>query len=79
MQDRYADRRALPSIDASQDWFLTFGEEEDGYTILEFYRNLTSCDAHDLDISVSAMHACWPCHGPSPRYGTMCSLTTINL
>ena len=62
LQDRYAEMRTLPPIDDSQDWFLTFGEEEDGYTILEFYRNLTTCDARDLDISVStgAMHACWP-------------------
>ena len=62
MQDRFAEMRTLPPIDDSQDWFLTFGEEEDGYTILEFYRNLSTCDAQDLDISVSTgtMHARWP-------------------
>ena len=43
----------LPPIDPSQDWFLSFGEEEDGYTILEFSRNLTTCDSKDLDIGVS--------------------------
>ena len=46
----------LPSIDddgASQDWFLSFGEEEDGFTVLEFSRNLTTCDTKDLDIGVS--------------------------
>ena len=53
MQDRYAERRALPPIDASQDWYLSFGEEEDGYTILEFSRNLTTCDPKDLDVDVS--------------------------
>ena len=53
VQDRYAERRVLPPIDASQDWFLSFGEEEDGYTILEFSRNLTTCDPKDLDVDVS--------------------------
>ena len=53
MQDRYAERRALPPIDVSQDWYLSFGEEEDGYTILEFSRNLTTCDPKDLDVDVS--------------------------
>jgi hypothetical protein len=43
----------LPPIDASQDWFLSFREEEDGYTILEFSRNLTTCDPRDLDVKVS--------------------------
>ena len=64
MQDRYAEMRALPPIDPSQDWFLSFGEEEDGYTVLEFYRNLTTCDTQDVDINVStsAMHACLPWH-----------------
>ncbi len=45
----------LPRRDASQDWFLSLGEEEDGYTILEFSRNLTTCDTRDLNIEVSFM------------------------
>ena len=52
IQDRYATGRFLPSVDLSQDWFLVSGEEENGYTILEFTRNLTSCDMNDLDIEV---------------------------
>jgi len=28
LQDHYAERQALPSIDPSQDWFLVNGEEE---------------------------------------------------
>jgi hypothetical protein len=53
MQDRYAQGRFLPPIDArSQDWFLTNSEEEDGFTILEFSRNFTSCDPQDLNIDV---------------------------
>lgn len=52
LQDRYAEGRYLPPIDASQDWFLVSGEEEGGYTILEFTRNLTTCDSKDLNIEV---------------------------
>ena len=52
LQDRFAIDRFLPPIDESQDWFLVSGEEENDYTILEFTRNLTTCDENDLDIKV---------------------------
>ena len=52
LQDRYAAGRMLPSIDSSQDWFLISGKEVDGFTTLEFTRNLTTCDSQDLDIKV---------------------------
>ena len=52
LQDRFAIDRYLPPVDESQDWFLVSGEEENGYTILEFTRNLTTCDDHDLNIKV---------------------------
>ena len=52
LQDRYAEREALPPIDPSQDWFLVRGEEDGGYTILEFTRNWTTCDDRDRDIEV---------------------------
>ena len=55
MQDRFADIRARPPIDESQDWFLLAGREENGFTILEFSRNLTTCDPRDLDIDVSGL------------------------
>ena len=44
--------RFAPAIDESQDWIIEFGEQEDGYTILGFRRNLTTCDPKDLDILV---------------------------
>ena len=53
MQDRYADAQALPPVDASQDWTLVDGEEEDGYTILRFTRPWVTCDDRDRDIEVS--------------------------
>ena len=52
LQDHFAIDRYLPPVDESQDWFLVSGEEENGYTILEFTRSLTSCDQNDLDIKV---------------------------
>ncbi len=51
-QDRYAEGRFLPPIDTSQDWFLVNSEEENGFTVLEFSRNFTTCDPKDLDITV---------------------------
>ena len=40
-------------IDSMQNWFLTNIEEDDGYTVMEFYRNITSCDnENDLNILV---------------------------
>ena len=56
VQDRYAEGSFLPSVDSSQDWFLLNGEEENGYTILEFSRNLTTCDENDLNIQVPTSH-----------------------
>ena len=52
LQDRFAIDRFLPAVDESQDWFLVSGEEENGYTVLEFTRNLSTCDNNDLDIKV---------------------------
>ena len=52
LQDHFAIDRFLPPVDESQDWFLVSGEEENGYTILEFTRKLTTCDDKDLDIKV---------------------------
>ena len=53
VQDRYADAQAPPPIDASQDWTLVAGEEEDGYTVLQFTRPWITCDDRDRNIEVS--------------------------
>ena len=37
-QDRFATTRATPSIDEHRDWVLEHGEEEGGFTILQFER-----------------------------------------
>ena len=46
-------RSLSPPIDASQDWQLVNGSENDGATVLEFTRKLTTCDDKDLDIKVA--------------------------
>lgn len=53
VQDRYAFDQSLPAIDPQQDWNLTRGENEDGYTTLEFRRKYITCDERDRDIEVS--------------------------
>jgi hypothetical protein len=59
LQDRFAIDRFPPPVDESQDWFLVSGEEENHYTVLEFTRNLTTCDDKDLDIKVGIVaHHC---------------------
>ena len=52
MQDRHTVCRCTPVIDSQQDWYLLNGQEEGGYTILEFTRNFTTCDDNDLVIKV---------------------------
>ncbi len=53
MQDRFATGRSLPPVDAMQDWILEAGEQENGFTILAFRRNLVTCDEQfDREIQV---------------------------
>lgn len=62
MQDRRTDDRSreqVPAIDAQQDWNLTAGSQDNGFTILEFFRLLDTTDtAGDLVIEeVKSTHA----------------------
>lgn len=50
LQDRFAEARATPPIDPVQNWFLISGEEKNGTTTIEFWRNFSSCDARDREI-----------------------------
>ena len=50
VQDRFADARALPSVDSQQDWTLVAGKEENGWTIVSFTRALQTGDTRDRDI-----------------------------
>ena len=55
MQDRFADARARPPVDESQDWFITDGAEMDGYTVLLFWRYWVTCDDRDNPIEVGSI------------------------
>ena len=61
LQDRFADAFVqsgddrtplMPPVDESQDWELLSGEEEGGFTVLEFRRDWVTCDPEDRDITV---------------------------
>ena len=54
LQDRFAAGRTPPTVDEQQDWILKSGEEENGFTILEFSRKYVTCDDYDLPITVSS-------------------------
>ena len=52
-QDRHTtENHTAPILDASQDWLLLHGEENDQGTILKFIRKLDTCDSPD-DIPVN--------------------------
>ena len=52
-QDCYVVAQSRPPIDPQQDWNLIRVENEDGFTTLEFWRKLVTCDDNDRDIEVS--------------------------
>ena len=54
LQDRFAILSyILPPIDKSQDWTLVNTEQKNGQTVLEFTRDLVTCDdKEDMDIKV---------------------------
>uniref|UniRef100_A0A1X7UJB8 DOMON domain-containing protein n=1 Tax=Amphimedon queenslandica TaxID=400682 RepID=A0A1X7UJB8_AMPQE len=64
--DRYAYGRYTPPIDPIQNWFLTNAEVEDGYTVLEFYRNFITCDDCDLDILYETAHVVYSWSNKKP-------------
>jgi len=45
--DRHATAKAYPAEDTCQDWHLVSGEEANGVTKLQLWRNLTSADTHE--------------------------------
>ena len=66
-QDRYALAQSLPPVDPQQDWNLVRGENENGFTSLEFWRKLVTCDEKDRDIEVSKyLNATLPASFPGP-------------
>lgn len=54
MQDRFAVLSyILPPVDEKQDWELHSSAQKNGHTVLEFTRDLFTCDEEDdVDIKV---------------------------
>ena len=53
-QDRFAFDKAKPIIDnTTQDWFVLQGQEQDGWTAIQFKRYFDSCDLMDVPIKVN--------------------------
>eukprot|EP00058_Branchiostoma_floridae_P026472 XP_002611963.1 hypothetical protein BRAFLDRAFT_91848 [Branchiostoma floridae] len=66
LTDRYADEKALPPEDESQDWELLSGYENDTHTVLRFKRKLQTCDVRDRVINKDTMRVLWAWHDQDP-------------
>ena len=42
----------MPELDQQQDYKLVSARQEEGKTTIRFQRSLTTCDVHDLEITV---------------------------
>lgn len=57
LQDYHTLEYGHPTLDQSQDWFIDYGYEENGWTVLGFHRRLDTCDAiGDRKITVRRVH-----------------------
>ncbi|XP_078598387.1 DBH-like monooxygenase protein 1 [Branchiostoma floridae x Branchiostoma japonicum] len=66
LTDRYADEKALPPEDESQDWELLSGYENATHTVLRFKRKLQTCDFRDRVINKDTMRVLWAWHDQDP-------------
>ncbi|XP_078694608.1 DBH-like monooxygenase protein 1 homolog [Branchiostoma floridae x Branchiostoma belcheri] len=67
LTDRYADEKAQPPVDESQDWELVSGNENGTHTVLRFNRKLTTCDVRDRVINADTMRVLWAWHDDDPE------------
>ncbi|XP_035692070.1 DBH-like monooxygenase protein 1 homolog isoform X2 [Branchiostoma floridae] len=66
LTDRYADEKALPPEDESQDWELLSGYENDTHTVLRFKRKLQTCDVRDRVINKDTQRVLWAWNDRDP-------------
>ncbi|XP_035664506.1 DBH-like monooxygenase protein 1 homolog [Branchiostoma floridae] len=59
LTDRYAEDKALPPVDESQDWELLSGYENETHTVLRFKRKLQTCDVRDRVINKDTLRVLW--------------------
>ncbi|XP_078593907.1 DBH-like monooxygenase protein 1 homolog [Branchiostoma floridae x Branchiostoma japonicum] len=67
LTDRYADAKAQPAVDESQDWELVSGNENGTHTVLRFSRKLMTCDTKDRVINKDTMRVIWAWHDEDPE------------
>ncbi|XP_078698163.1 DBH-like monooxygenase protein 1 homolog [Branchiostoma floridae x Branchiostoma belcheri] len=67
LTDRYAEAKAQPPVDESQDWELVSGNENGTHTVLRFNRRLTTCDVRDRVINDDTMRVLWAWHDNDPE------------
>eukprot|EP00058_Branchiostoma_floridae_P003514 XP_002589002.1 hypothetical protein BRAFLDRAFT_124914 [Branchiostoma floridae] len=67
LTDRYADAKAQPAVDESQDWELVSGNENGTHTVLRFSRKLMTCDTKDRVINKDTMRMIWAWHDEDPE------------
>ncbi|CAH1799271.1 unnamed protein product [Owenia fusiformis] len=72
LKDRHTlGERVTPIIDHKQDYHLDVGLEEDGWTILRFWRLLDTCDPpYDMKIDDGTMRLIWSMHHEDPTSET---------
>ncbi|CAH1233728.1 MOXD1 [Branchiostoma lanceolatum] len=66
LTDRYAEEKALPPEDESQDWDLLSGYENDTHTVLRFKRKLQTCDVKDRVINKDTLRVLWAWNDHDP-------------
>ncbi|XP_066271541.1 DBH-like monooxygenase protein 1 homolog [Branchiostoma lanceolatum] len=66
LTDRYAEEKALPPEDESQDWELLSGYENDTHTVLRFKRKLQTCDVRDRVINKDTLRVLWAWNDEDP-------------
>ncbi|XP_066265502.1 DBH-like monooxygenase protein 1 homolog [Branchiostoma lanceolatum] len=67
LTDRYAEAKAQPPVDESQDWELVSGYENGTHTVLRFNRKLTTCDVRDRVINEDTLRVLWAWHDQDPE------------
>ncbi|XP_066265474.1 DBH-like monooxygenase protein 1 homolog [Branchiostoma lanceolatum] len=67
LTDRYAEAKAQPPVDESQDWELVSAYENGTHTVLRFNRKLTTCDVRDRVINEDTLRVLWAWHDQDPE------------
>ncbi|XP_071074766.1 DBH-like monooxygenase protein 1 isoform X2 [Dasypus novemcinctus] len=73
LQDYFADSNRELKKDAQQDYHLEYAMENSTHTVIEFTRELHTCDTNDKSISESTVKVIWAYHhedigGAHPKY-----------